>query len=227
MACVFSPLGDCRRSMGFDTGECSGEVSTPAGTRPGNVLVVTPDAHRVVVDNHASVGVYNFETGNGVHISRGECPLDNPAGYLSADGKHLLVTHDNGLSEIFDLERGERLAEFLGEGNGGRSDAIICENTVMYVDKTGRADFLAMENVTPGAPVITAWRECPLNKRSVRLPHCSPGPKCPRPTVAAELPCPQCGKPVKLNPFVIEADGGRWRRRGGEKVAHPAPPQNR
>ena len=201
------------------TGERLREVSIRHGQSEGDVLAVTPDARQVVVDNHTSVGVYNLETGDGVHISRGETPFGTPAGHLSADGKHLLVRHDNALSEIFDLESGKRLAEFLGEGNG-KPDAIICDNTVMYVDKTRRAYFLALENVTPGAPVITAWHEIPTEQEvAFGCPHCLTWSEVPASALDTELPCPQCGKPVKLNPFVIEADwrpvAAAWR---GEKM---------
>jgi hypothetical protein len=49
-----------------------------------------------------------------------------------------------------------------------------------------------LEDVTPGPPIITAW-----------LLAGGSGP-----AFGTELPCPHCGKAVKLNPFVIAAD---WR----------------
>ena len=39
-------------------------------------------------------------------------------------------------------------------------------------------------------------------------PHCRVWSEAPASALGTELPCPNCGKAVKLNPFVIEAD---WR----------------
>ncbi len=39
-------------------------------------------------------------------------------------------------------------------------------------------------------------------------PHCRVWSEVPASSLGTDLPCPNCGKAVRLNPFVIEAD---WR----------------
>ena len=37
-------------------------------------------------------------------------------------------------------------------------------------------------------------------------PHCRTWSEVPASALGAELPCPNCGQPIQLNPFTIDAD---------------------
>jgi len=73
--------------------------------------------------------------------------------------------------------------------------------TIVAGDEGGRVYFLRLENVTPGPPAIAA-------PPAFGCLHCRVWSEVPASALGTELPCPNCGKPVKLNEFVIEAD---WR----------------
>lgn len=56
--------------------------------------------------------------------------------------------------------------------------------------------------------VLTPWRAPSDNTYAFGCILCRVWSEVPESTLGAELPCPNCGKPIKLNPFTIEAD---WR----------------
>lgn len=116
----------------------------------GRALAVTPNAPRLVVDHFSEILVYDLDTGSRDAIPRGSTVYSANTGQVSADGRRLLVRHDGGLSEVFDLQEGRKLAEFVGEGPHS-GDAAFSGDAIMCLDDTGRAYFLALENVAPGA----------------------------------------------------------------------------
>ena len=196
------------------------------GTGP---MVIVPDARHVAVVDFKHITVVDLETGDSVRISEKENPTIARHIGTTEDGKHLVVGDDDGLIELWELESGKQLAEFVGEGDlqikphcQYLHDMIIKDNTVFYGDNTGAVYFLSLENVTPGAPVLTAWRSRSLGSCvAFGCPHCRTWSEVPASALGTELPCPQCRKPVKLNPHdvVIEADwrpvAAAWR---GEKL---------
>ncbi len=72
----------------------------------------------------------------------------------------------------------------------------------------GRLHLLCLENVEPGPPVLTVWRGSRQQRVAFGCTLCRAWSEVPASALGTELPCPHCGKAVKLNPFVIEAD---WR----------------
>jgi WD40 repeat protein len=213
------------------TGECLRRINVNVGQgHYVGMMAVMPDARLAAVESRNALSVLDLETGNCVHMSSRKDGQSPTSGSVSADGKHLVAGHDDGLVEIWDLESGNKLAEFVGEGkfrSGGYEwgSAVISNDAIFYGDQTGRVYLLRLENVTPRAPVITAWREMPAAQEvAFGCPDCLTWSEVPASALGAELPCPQCGKPVKLNPFVIEADwrpvAAAWR---GEKIPAAAP----
>ena len=67
---------------------------------------------------------------------------------------------------------------------------------------------LRLENVIPGPLIVTAWRATGEPGIAFGCTHCRAWSEVPVSALGRELPCPHCGKPVRLNPFVIKAD---WR----------------
>ena len=101
-----------------------------------------------------------------------------------------------------------------------RSFAVAPDQlTIVAGDAGGHVHFLRLENVTPGPPFCTSWQAPALPwwrfwRKREALPvafgclHCRVWSQVTEAVLGTELPCPNCGKAVKLNEFVIEAD---WR----------------
>lgn len=75
-------------------------------------------------------------------------------------------------------------------------------------DDGGHVHILRLENVTPGPPICTAWRSPDSCAPAFGCLHCRVWSEVTEAALGTELPCPNCGKRVKLNAFVIKAD---WR----------------
>ena len=75
-------------------------------------------------------------------------------------------------------------------------------------DEAGNVYFLTLENVEYGPAIVTAWCWPAGGPPAFGCLHCRVWSKVPETALGTELPCPNCGRPVKLNPFVLEAD---WR----------------
>jgi hypothetical protein len=84
------------------------------------------------------------------------------------------------------------------------SDAL----TVVAGDMGGHVHFLRLEHLVPGPSVTVAWRVPRRSSVAFGCTHCRTWSEVPTSALGTELPCPHCGQPVKLNPFVIETD---WR----------------
>ena len=136
------------------------------------------------------------------------------SGSLLASGDHAL--------KMWDIESGECSLSF--ECNGVINCLAMAPDgrTIAACDQGGRVYFLRMENVALDPPFVTAW-EFPLDQEpSKKHPGGSPRKNSPRflPSVAASAApvvdspirpgqptsCPDCAKPIKLNPFTINAD---------------------
>lgn len=80
--------------------------------------------------------------------------------------------------------------------------------TIVAGDANGHVNFLRLENVTPGPPITSARRRAERERPAFGCLHCRVWSQTPASAIGTELPCRNCGKAIKLNPFVIEAD---WR----------------
>jgi len=136
----------------------------------------------------------------------------------SPDGRRAVSASQDKTLRVWDLQAGCELSTFADEG--ALCTVSICPDGVTLVagGNTGIVHFLRLENVTPGPSVVTAWRApaSPLQRLVRRgagtlafgCPHCRTWSEVPEAALGTELPCPHCGKVVRLNSFVIEAD---WR----------------
>ncbi len=154
------------------------------------------------------------------------------AGY-DAGGRRAVSTSDDKTLKVWDVASGTTLAAYTSDG--GRVIFAVAPDGrgIVVGDARGRVYGVGLEGITPGPAVVMAWRERVSITRSVAprwrfwrrpsailteaaiLPslafgclHCRTWSEIPESAMGTELPCPHCGKPAKLNPFVIEAD---WR----------------
>lgn len=140
---------------------------------------------------------------------------------ITPDGQHAISSSWDRTVKMWRLDNGQLVATFTGE-----SEILTCDLspdglTIIAGERSGRVHVLRLENVTPGPPIVTAWRR-PLSSWYKLIPFWHPGdpmpafgcPACrtwsevPLPALGTELPCPHCGEHVRLNAFTLQAD---WR----------------
>lgn len=80
--------------------------------------------------------------------------------------------------------------------------------SIVVGDTLGDVHLLHLKNIIPGPTVMTVWRPIGVSIPMLGYLYCRTWSQVPASVLGTELPCPRCGKPVKLNPFMIEAD---WR----------------
>jgi len=124
---------------------------------------------------------------------------------LSLDGRVGLALSAGNRLEAWDLEQGALLACFeldarcssLALAPGGQSIAVG--------DILGGIYLLRLQNVAPGASIVTSWGT-PDRSLAFGCPHCRAWSPVEPTSLGAELLCPNCGHPIRFNPFTIDAD---------------------
>ena len=191
----------------------------------------TPEGRRAVsVSGDGTAKLWDLESGRcvrtlGEHTDGFWAVATSPDGTSAVTGSGV---YDQTVRE-WDLEVGAELACFYAEAHIGARALASDGTTVVVGDGTGRVHFLRLENVALGSPILTAWL-APQRRRfwqrtgryrvGLGCPLCRAWSTVPESALGTELPCPNCGKMVKLNPFVIKGDwrpvAAAWRGDSGE-----------
>jgi len=184
-------------------------------------ISVTPDGEMVVsASRDKTLKIWDLESGRII------CSLDGHSGPVTTvavtqDGK-LVVSGSGGgdnTVRVWSLEEQRELARFVA-GENIVSVATLRDNIILAVGPyEGNFYFLALENIVPGPPVVTAWKRqggsaklfsqwtkertgafcCPLCRKWFQIPES---------IVGSRLSCPGCDRVIKINPFTINSD---WR----------------
>ncbi len=125
---------------------------------------------------------------------------------VTPDGRRAISGSGDNTLKVWDMESEKVISNFNGE-----SPLIACAVapdgvTVVAGENSGRVHILCLENMVSGPSVITAWRT--LQNAAFGCPLCRTWSEIPDSALGTEIPCPHCSKPIKLNPFIINAD---WR----------------
>ena len=181
-------------------------------------MALTPDGRLAVSASvDTMLKVWDVASGRELRTLVGHGPVSAVA--LTPDGRLAVsASMDDKRSRSGTWRAGGcRSASCMREGVATCYAANGAGGVQLMGDGLGRVHFLCLENVVPGAAVVTAWLGSgslvqKLRGRPVHpafgCPTCRAWSEVPASALGTELPCPRCGKPVKLNPFVIEAD---WR----------------
>ena len=127
---------------------------------------------------------------------------------VTPDGRRAVSASNDQTLKVWHLDTGVCECTLTAE-YAMRACAIAPDGlTIVAGDDGGHVHFLRLENVTPGPSICTAWHASGGGPPGVCCLHCRVWSDVHTGSLGTELPCPNCGKPVQLNPFVIEAD---WR----------------
>ncbi len=180
--------------------ETGDEIRTLKG-HTGWVLAVsvTPDGRRAISASFdKTLKVWDMETGDEIRTLKGH------TGWVLAvsvtpDGRRAISASFDKTLKVWDVENGRIIASFCGEGTFTSCAIAPDGKTIVAGENLGRVHFLRLENVVQRPPIVTAWHlPYPPRWRFRRRNDKRP----------IAFPCPHCGKPIKLNPFTINAD---WR----------------
>jgi len=170
-------------------------------------ICVTPDGkHTITGSADSTCRVWRMSSGECQHTLRGH------AGHITAvavtaDGQRAVSVGDDATLRVWSLVTGRQRACLRA---GARVAAVAVGPGGLYCagDDLGNVFFLRLENDSEGPPVCTAWRSPVDDSLAFGCLHCRAWPGVAARLLGTELPCPNCGRPIKLNEFVIEAN---WR----------------
>jgi WD40 repeat protein len=118
-----------------------------------------------------------------------------------------IVRSRDGTIQIWELDGARRVAGFSGEAAVTDLEVSPDGSFLVAGDEAGRVLILSLKGLPSGPLLVPAWRCAADSTGAVWCPACRTWH--PRSAGASgELPCPTCGQPLRLTPFVIEVN---WR----------------
>lgn len=198
----------------MEDGACTGTLV--GHTKWIRAVAGTPDGRRAVSGSEDfTLKVWDLESGECLHTLAGHAaPVIAIA--VAPDGRYAfsgpgvpdgfwLDCMDQAI-RAWDLESGREICSFEGNEKTTALSGVTAGLRLVGGDALGGLCFLQLENVSPGASIITAWDNG--EARAFGCPACRTWSEVPESALGTELPCPQCGRVIMLNPFAIDAD---WR----------------
>ncbi|KPJ64556.1 hypothetical protein AMJ44_12620 [candidate division WOR-1 bacterium DG_54_3] len=192
-------------------------------TQPVSHVSVTPDSRKAVsVENEWSkrgeLFVWDLETGQCILKLKGHTDSIKSV-RISDDGRWVISGSVDNTIRLWDLKGGKEIQRFDAE-NSILTGALESRKLRFAAgDQVGNVYFLKIENIKLGPAIATAWQQ--PERRGVQFwkhsdkkllsfgcPFCRKWPEVLETAVGGELPCPNCGEMIKLNPFTINAN---WR----------------
>jgi WD40 repeat protein len=168
-----------------------------------DAVAVTPDGQRAVsasgsLGHDKTLRVWDLQSGKELHTLEGHT-ISVKAVVVTPDGRRA-VSQGYKTLRVWDLESGAETALLTVDGR--IQSCAVAPDGLNFVAGTvkGKVNFLRLENVTPGAPVVTAqrhrsrrlWVRCPLCRGSFEIEDSDLG---------NVSPCPDCGAALQVNPF--------------------------
>jgi len=221
VGCAFGPDGTWVVSTSLDGSlkvwdVASGRVRLSLAGHRGWVVgcAVSPDGGRIVsAGEDGTVRVWDAATGQMLHTLIGH--TDQVVGCaVSPDGGWIVSGGRDGTLRLWRLTDGTPMlvVPLLG---ALRSVALHPWRPVAACG--GGLDPLVIDlvGIEYGPIIVTAWRFTLrfVSRKPASLAFgcldCRTWSEIPESALGSEIPCPNCGKPVRLNPFTVEGD---WRK---------------
>ncbi len=190
------------------TGRC---LCTLVGHENGvTALAVSPDGQKVLsgARDH-TLKVWDLDRGECLRTIEGFPSRLYPL-IFSLDGQLAIWGAGNKTLTVWDLKNEQIMTTFVA--NEVLTGIIFASDGLTINAGSDRIYCLFLENCTPGVPILTAWqsvnKDSGLPSYAFGCPFCRAWSEAPMSVLGTIIACPSCGRPVKLNPFTIDAD---WR----------------
>jgi WD40 repeat protein len=125
---------------------------------------------------------------------------------VSPDGRHVISGSDDKAIRVWDLTRAEEVACFFAEDSICGLAVSPDGTRIVGVGDKGGVYFLSLENVVAAPSFVTVWGYGEDMSPVFGCPHCHTWSDISKSALGSEIPCPNCGKHVRLNPFTIKGD---------------------
>ena len=126
----------------------------------------------------------------------------------SPDGRRIVSGSGDRTVRVWDAETGAGLGAFVARGPIKAVVSASDDTGVCAINWAGAMYLLSLEGVESGPVILTAWRAPDDDGCALLCPLCRTWSPLPESALGTDLPCPNCGASLKLNPFAINAD---WR----------------
>jgi WD40 repeat protein len=170
------------------------------------VVAVTPDGNRAVsVSRDQTVKVWDLDTGKETRTLLGHTAAVYSLA-ISPDGRLALTGSEDRTLRVWDLQDGSCVACFTGLSSFESDIRIVVDPFRIIVgDKGGHIYFLALENWSPGSPLVTAWQHNDLT--GFPCPYCNAWSQIDAAALGSEITCTHCGRQSRLN---LSSITGAW-----------------
>jgi WD40 repeat protein len=178
-------------------------------------LAISPDGRRLVLgDTYKEfIKACDMESGATTYPLQGLVYGVN-AMAVTQDGQSILST--GGGLELLDFENQGVVGSFIADVPFNCIAIASDGCTVAVKGEDGTICYLSLENVVSGTPIVTAWDSS--GTKAFGCPHCLTWHEISQSFLGTEIPCPNCGTPVRLNPFTFQGDwqpvAAAWKKKG-------------
>lgn len=169
---------------------------------------VTPDGQRAVsASSDHTLKVWDLKRGTELRTLTGHSDSVNALA-VTPDGQHAVSASADATLKVWNLESGEINVSFSADRALSACAVAPDGLSIVAGDTSGRVHILSLESFVLGSSVVTAWCSPIDASYAFGCPLCRTWSKISASTLGTGLPCPQCGRAIKLNEFFLSAD---WR----------------